>query len=820
MEKRRYIEQELERLFREWSVRAAVFGAVIFLLIAPLDFISVPDKAVRFLGYRLAVSLALLLIGRLAARSHDPRALRLLGFAAVLFSAAAVELMILDFGGYRSPYTAGMILLGVSALGLIPAGAWFHALLAGTILAVYTLPLLAFTPIDRPRDFFTEWYLFVAVLGAAVFIRHLHRRSIERELGLAHDMAVEELRLAQQIDQRTEQLLCASNEWRATFDSAGEMILLLDEEDRVVKANIAVRDYTGRSFDEILGASAFALFPRWELPRDAHPLAQMRRTGQRTQKEFRVRDRAAWFLMTAEPIRKGSIQEGGAVLTVRDITDLKEMERAVIRARDDWEETFDSIREGITIHDDNFVILRANAAARRLLGRGDEPLEGRRCFEVFHGTNAPIGGCPSRESARTGYATMIDLHEPRLGCYLEITALPRPSGGTIHVVHEISERKGLFDEVAAAAERMQRILERSPFGIFIVNEEFRVEFANPAILAITGYSHEEFVGAFLGSFPACTELGMGQHVEEALGGEPFRIGPAPYRCNRKNVLTMGQFTGLPLVEGGRRKVLVFVEDVTELRRAEEERLRLTALLLQVQKLEAIGTLASGIAHDFNNILLGVIGLTDAAAEQLPATHPAREHLEAVIGAAERGSNLVRQLLAFSRQQDLQTRPVDVRALIGETRKMLLHMLPKNIAFDILGKEALPRVVADPVQLEQVLMNLAINARDAMPQGGILAIETGTAEVRAGDPAHPGVAQGFYVIISVRDTGNGIPPDLRDRIFDPFFTTKGPGGGTGLGLATTYGIVSQHGGAVRVESEVGKGTTFFIYLPALEEGLQV
>ena len=500
------------------------------------------------------------------------------------------------------------------------------------------------------------------------------------------------------------------------------------------------------------------------------------------------------------------------MLTLRDISALKAMEQALREVRDDWQETFDSIEEGITIHDADFRVLRANAAARRLLGCGDGPLGESRCFELFHGLEAPIGGCPSCESLRTRLPTTIDLHEPHLGRYLEITTLPRRGGGITHVVHDVSERKLAMDELSHAAARLQGILGHAPFGIFIVNDEMRVEFANPAMAEISGYPREQFVGTFLGGFPGCLELGMATQVQGALDGVPFTLGPAPYHC-RDGRQVIGRFTGIPIEEESRRKALVFVEDLTSLALAEEERHRLHALLQQAQKMESIGTLASGIAHDFNNILLAVIGLTDAAAEQLPAGHPARAQLEDVVAAAERGSDLVQQLLAFGRKQELRMRPVDLRRLVAETRGMLAHVLPKAVAVECVAEGATPPVVADPAQIGQVLMNLAVNARDAMPGGGTLSLATGTAVVEEGDPAHPGVPAGRYALISVRDTGAGMGPEVLPRIFDPFFTTKDPGQGTGLGLATVYGIVSQHGGAVRVESEPGVGSTFFVYLPA-------
>ncbi|HWR97248.1 MAG TPA: PAS domain-containing protein [Candidatus Methanoperedens sp.] len=806
------VEQELERLLRAWSARAAAIGAAVFLLLAPLDYLAFPALFLPFLRYRFGAALVLLCIALLARATRNARLLRFWVFVAVLAAALTVEGMILQGGGHQSAYYAGMVLLGVVALGLIPAGLGLNLLLSATILAVYLLPLLLWDTIDHPGALVTQTFLLALILASLVFIRWLNHGSFVAQIRRARWLHERELELSQIVDARTAEFRSAAREWRATFDSVSEAVFMLDRANLIIRANRAGADLVRRELRQLPGTSAVGLLRLVGCADALAPLDTLRRTGRRAAAEFAQSLSGRWFLATAEPILEGLDEPGGVVLTLRDVSDVKAMEQALREARDDWRETFDSIREGITIHDADFRVLRANAAARRLLGCGRGPLEESRCFELFHGLEAPPGGCPGCESLRTRLPTTIDLHEPHLGRYLEITALPRRGGGITHVVHDVSERKLAMDELSHAAARLQGILGHAPYGIFIVNDELRVEFANPAMAEISGYPREQFVGTFLGGFPGCLELGIMAQVQGALEGVAFSLGPVAYHC-RDGRQVIGRFTGIPIEEESRRKALVFVEDVTSLSRAEEERLRLQALLQQAQKMESIGTLASGIAHDFNNILLAVIGLSDAAAERLAAGHPARRQLEDVIAAAERGSDLVQQLLAFGRKQELRMRPLDLRRLVSETRGMLAHMLPKAVAIDCSAEGEPPAVVADPAQIGQVLMNLAVNARDAMPAGGTLSFTTGVAVVTGEDPAHPGIPPGHYALIRVRDTGVGMSPEVLPRIFDPFFTTKDPGQGTGLGLATVYGIVSQHGGAVRVESEPGAGSTFFLYLPA-------
>ncbi|HEY5998776.1 MAG TPA: PAS domain-containing protein [bacterium] len=807
-----YVQAELERVFREWTIRAAFSGALLFLLVAPLDFISAPELAPRFFAYRLAAAAGLLLLRQVAARTTAPAVLRVSLLSAVALSAVTIEVMILLHGGHHSPYLSGMILIAIVALGFIPASTRFQMLVAGVIYVVFLVPLLLWGGPTGPRQFFTQNYLLVAILAVMVAMRHLHRISLVREFGLAYDIAAKERHLENQVAERTDELVRAAAQWRATFDSVGDAILMLDGEGLVVRANRAAASLARLEHRQVPGTGIAKLLQGARLAGALAPLEAQQRTGLRVSAEIAHALTDRWFLATAEPVHPDLEQAGGTVLTLRDITDVKVMERALRESRDDWQETFDSIREGITIHDADFRVVRSNAAARRLLGLGERPLAPRPCFELFHGLAEPIGGCPGRETLRTRQPTTVDLDEPHLGRYLEITALPRRGGGITHVVHDVSERKLAMDELNHAAARLQRILGRAPFGVFIVDDDLRVEFANPAMVAISGYARDEFVGAYLHGFPGFLEPGIATEVQGAIEGVPFAVGPAGYR-SRDGRLVVGRFTGIPIEEEGRRKALVFVEDVTSLSQAEQERHRLQALLLQAQKMQSIGTLASGIAHDFNNILLAVIGLTDAASEQLAEGHPARRQLDDVIGAAERGSDLVHQILAFGRRQELRMRPVEPSRLVAEIRGMLAHVLPKTIAIGCRTDEEPPPVVADSAQIGQVLLNLAINARDAMPGGGTLSFVTGAAVVEADAPAHPGVPPGRYAVISVRDTGVGMEPDLVPRIFDPFFTTKEPGQGTGLGLATAYGIVSQHGGALRVESAPGAGSTFFVYLPA-------
>ncbi|MFH0729850.1 MAG: response regulator [Pseudomonadota bacterium] len=256
-----------------------------------------------------------------------------------------------------------------------------------------------------------------------------------------------------------------------------------------------------------------------------------------------------------------------------------------------------------------------------------------------------------------------------------------------------------------------------------------------------------------------------------------------------------------------------VRDISERKRADKNRQDLESQLHQAQKMESVGRLAGGVAHDFNNLLSIILGYSEIVLTSLGKTHPRYDQLEQVYQAGLRAKDLTRQLLAFSRKQVLEMRAVDVNSVVTGFEKLLRRLIGEDIELILaLASKALT-VNADTAQLEQVLMNLAVNARDAMPLGGALTIETDMVELdKAYAERKPGVPPGAYVMIGINDTGYGMNPETREHIFEPFFTTKGKDKGTGLGLATSYGIVKQHGGSIWVYSEPDKGTTFKIYLP--------
>jgi two-component system, cell cycle sensor histidine kinase and response regulator CckA len=368
--------------------------------------------------------------------------------------------------------------------------------------------------------------------------------------------------------------------------------------------------------------------------------------------------------------------------------------------------------------------------------------------------------------------------------------------------------------LAESEARLASVIATAKDAIIVTGPDQRITLFNPAAEQMFGCPAAAARGRPLALFiPPEAHEPTGAARDG--GGAAAPVDPTPTQRLREGTRGVrADGTEFPLEAsvsraeiGGRRSYTVVVRDVTERRRLEEQ-------YRQAQKMEAVGRLAGGVAHDFNNLLTIISGYSELVIANLPAHDPNRALVQGVYDAGERAALLTRQLLTFSRKQLVEPRVLDLNAVVADAGKMLRRLIGEDITLATDLAPGLDRVRADPGQVEQVIMNLAVNARDAMPQGGRLSVETRAVEL---DPSsartRPGARPGRYVRLSVGDTGCGMTEEVRRRAFEPFFTTKGPGQGTGLGLATVFGIVQHSGGHVEVETEVGRGTTFKVYLPS-------
>ncbi|MCL5746076.1 MAG: PAS domain S-box protein, partial [Acidobacteria bacterium] len=379
----------------------------------------------------------------------------------------------------------------------------------------------------------------------------------------------------------------------------------------------------------------------------------------------------------------------------------------------------------------------------------------------------------------------------------------------VATVEDITDRKRAEEALRASAVQFRAVFDGALDAIFVLDENWNYADANPATCELLGLSKEEIVGKPLGSFADPAErtklLDLFRSAAEA--GERRRGTVRLMRGDGKRIDV--EFSFSPNFLPGRH--LAIKRDITE-------RVRLETQLLQAQKMEAVGRLAGGVAHDFNNLLTIITGYTQMLLSEIGESDRMRASIVQIAKAGERAASLTRQLLAFSRRQLLKPEIVNLNSILTDTATMLRRLIGEDIELVTVPDPDLGAVRADAGQIEQVIMNLAVNARDAMPTGGKLIIETANVEIDASLAEPSTLAAGPYVRMAVSDTGVGMDPETLAHIFEPFFTTKEQGKGTGLGLSTVYGIVKQSGGDVWVYSEPDRGTTFKIYLPRIAENV--
>ena len=500
---------------------------------------------------------------------------------------------------------------------------------------------------------------------------------------------------------------------------------------------------------------------------------------------------------------------------IQDITDNKRAEAALVRAKEEWERTFDATPDLIALIDVDHRIVRANRAMTERLGCTPEQAAGLLCWEAVHGLQAPPDSCPLSRMVASGKEERSEITEPRLGGVFDVSATPLcdKAGqliGSVHVARDITERKR-----AEAALQFRNVLlsnqqEASIDGILVVDENAHILLNNRRFVEMWNIPPD---------------------LVEKKDDEPVLRFVTGKVADSRTFLQRVQYLYEHRKEAGWDKIILkdgrtfdrysasmfgpddqyygrvwYFRDITE-------KLSLESQFQQAQKMESIGRLAGGVAHDFNNMLGVIIGHAEMVLNKMDPSQPFFNDLQEIRKAAEHSANLTRQLLAFARKQIIAPKVLDLNETVEGILKILRRLMGEDIDLAWLPETGMWMVKMDPSQIDQILANLCVNARDAIAGVGKVTIETRIVTFDETYCAeHPGVVPGNYVMLAINDNGCGMDKEIQDKIFEPFFTTKELGKGTGLGLATVYGIVKQNNGFINVYSEPGYGTSFKIYLP--------
>jgi PAS domain S-box-containing protein len=519
------------------------------------------------------------------------------------------------------------------------------------------------------------------------------------------------------------------------------------------------------------------------------------------------------------------------LMACEDITERRQVEEALCKSEERFRELYDNAPVGYHEYDSEGRITNVNLTDLEMLGYTREEMVGQPIWKfnvneetVREQVMAKLAGTlpPGKELERIyrrkDGTTFPVLIEDRL-----ILDENRRIKGIRCTIQDITERERVEEALRKSEEKFQKLFDKAPMGYMELNAQGCITQVNRTELTMLGYTAEEMLEQPIWKFVVEEEKARQTVIAKLSESirEPWEALERNYKRKDGTTLTVLIKDALTRdAEGKVTGIYSTIQDITERKQMEQEKKNLEEQLRQSQRIEAIGRLAGGIAHDFNNLLTVIKGYTQLSLLGLKEGDPLKGSLEEIQKSSERAADLTHQLLAFSRRQMLEFKVLDLNAVLRNLDKMLRRVLGEDVKLVTLLAEDLGRVKADPGQMEQVVMNLAVNARDAMPSGGRLTIETANVQLdEAYARAHISVSPGCYVVLSVSDTGVGMTQEVKERVFEPFFTTKEISKGTGLGLSTVYGIVKQSGGNIWVYSEPGKGTTFKIYLQRVDEPLE-
>ncbi len=502
------------------------------------------------------------------------------------------------------------------------------------------------------------------------------------------------------------------------------------------------------------------------------------------------------------------------------IAERRRAEEALRESEQEKDAILNSMSEDVVYHDMEHRIVWANSVASKSVGLTPDDLVGQHCYEMFHRRTNPCPGCPVLKARETGEPQAAEMTSPDGRMWFvrgyPVRHVNNVIAGVVEVTLDITKRKRAEQALRRSEDLLRMLINATNEAIISIGQDGLITLFNPAAEKMFGLKEEEMIGQPL-------DLLMPEDYRDQ-----HRQYVKSYFATGKLNKAIGKIIELPGLRsngkvfpmeislsagkhGDKKFVIAVARDITERKAVEEERKTLEAQLQHAQKMESVGTLAGGIAHDFNNLLMAVQGNVSLMLMDIDSTHPTYERLKNVEKQIQSGARLTSHLLGYARKGKYEVKPLDLNQLVEETSDTF-GRTRKEVMIHWELSEDLSAIKADPGQIEQVLLNLYVNAADAMPGDGNLILKTMNMTHKDMKDKVYDPKPGKYVLLTVTDTGTGMDDETIVRIFDPFFTTKEMGRGTGLGLASTYGIIKGHGGYIDVDSKKGQGSTFNIYLP--------
>ena len=513
-----------------------------------------------------------------------------------------------------------------------------------------------------------------------------------------------------------------------------------------------------------------------------------------------------------------------AVVLLRQLKRIEESYRVqmeqqieIAASAEAWQSTFNAVEDAIWVMDLDRRVLRANKATEHIFGTHQDQSIGHLCCEVAHQSTTTLSNCPFQKMLDSGHRASMQITIDGRWYEVSVDPIKNDAGeitGAVHIVSDITEFKQVEEQTLESETRMRGLLSAIPDAIFFKDAEGRWLLVNHAGIELFCLQQVDYVGKTnqelaeivpqrKNALLCCQQSDLTAWANGCLTHSEETVDIEPGQCRTLDAIKIPLYK----TDGSHHGMVIVERDVTDQKQMELQ-------LRQAQKMEAIGHLAGGIAHDFNNLLTPILGYAEMIATRLQVGDPLAPKIAGISAAAHKAKDLTQQLLSFGRRQSIETRVIDLNEVIDSFYIVLRRTIRESIRIDLKLDPDGAHVNADRSQMEQIILNMTVNAQDALGGKGKIAIETCSVFMEGENVRlHPGMVTGEYVLVAFHDNGCGMSSEVLAHIFEPFFTTKATGHGTGLGLATVYGIVKQHNGYISVTSREGEGTTFRIYLPA-------